>query len=149
MATRMVLKNVETWLNGSTSAFTNGRVTSLSIPYEANMLDATAFTTSTGIMGNEYEAGLVGWTVDIEAIQDYDASMVDATLFPLVGASDFIFRVAVSSTGVDAEHPQYSGRVLLQTYNPLNGNPGVLAKAPITLQGLGLLVRNTVSSSGG
>jgi hypothetical protein len=144
----MVLRNVETWLDDSTGAFTANTVKSVTINYEAEMQETTAYSTSTGVKGRTYKAGLTNFTVDIEMNQDYAASMVDATLFPLIGSSSFTFRVAVSSTGVDAANPQYTGCVFLQSYNPIAGTVGDVAGATISLQGSGVLVRNDVSCSG-
>jgi hypothetical protein len=144
----MVLKNAEVWLDDSTGAFTANTVKSVSISYEADMQDTTAYSTSTGVKGRTYKAGLTNFTVDMDLNQDYDASMVDATLFPLIGSSSFTFRVAVSSTGVDAANPQYTGAVFLQSYNPITGSVGDVAGCSITLQGSGVLVRNTASCSG-
>jgi hypothetical protein len=144
----LTLKNVETWINESTGVFTNGKVKTITINYEAAEQETTAFTTSTGIKPQTYIAGLVNWTADLECYQDYDSGQVDATLFPLIGASDFAVRFAVSSTGVDANNPQWTGHSILTSYNPINGSPGDVAMAPITLRGTGLLVRNTASCSG-
>lgn len=144
----MVLKNVELWLDDSTSAFTSNIVKSVTINYEADMQETTAYSTSTGVKGKTYKAGLTNFTVDVDLNQDYAASMVDATLFPLIGSSSFTMRVAVSCTGVDAANPQYTGCVFLNSYTPITGAVGDVAGCTISLQGSGVLTRNTASCSG-
>lgn len=144
----MVLKNPEVWLNDSTGVFTSNIVRSVSISYESDMQETSAFSTSTGAKGRTYKAGLTNFTIDMELNQDYDSSMVDATLFPLIGSSSFTVRIAISSTGVSANYPQYTGAVLLESYSPFDGAVGDMAMSTITLQGSGSLVRNTASCSG-
>jgi hypothetical protein len=144
----MVLKNCEVWLDDSTGVFTDGIVKSVTINYESDLQETTAFSTSTGVKGRTYKSGLVNFTIDMDLNQDYAASSVDAILFPLIGSSSFTVRIAVDSVGVDASNPQYTGAVFLESYSPIDGSVGDVAATSITLQGSGVLVRNTDSSSG-
>lgn len=143
----MVLKNPEVWVANSTALVAN-RIKSCTLNYEAAELETTAFSSSTGVKAQTYVAGMVNWSADIELYQDYAASNVDALMFPLIGASDFVFRAAVSTTGVDAGNPQYTGNALLTRYTPFGGSVGEVAMTSITLRGTGTLTRNESSCSG-
>ena len=68
---------------------------SITISYDADMVDSTAM----GDDDREFLAGLRSWNISVEFEQDYAASKVDATLFPLVGAAAFTTTVSRPSGG--------------------------------------------------
>jgi hypothetical protein len=143
----MVLKNPEVWIANSTALVAN-RIKSCTLNYEAAELETTAFSSSTGPIPQRYVAGMTNWSADVELYQDYAASSVDALMFPLIGADDVVMRIAISTTGVDATNPQYTGNCLLTRYTPFGGSVGEVAMTSITLRGTGVLTRNTASCSG-
>lgn len=98
-------------------------VRSLTVNYEAEMLDDTVMGTS-GTRSNR--PGLKNWSIDAEFLQDYAAGAVDATLFPLVGAAAFAIEVRPTSAAVSVTNPKYTGNAVLETYPPLTGEVGVL-----------------------
>lgn len=142
----IVLKNAVVEIN-ATSAFW-GLTRKVTVNYEADEIETTSFTSSTGLSGKTFIPGLVNWTADIEVLQDYSASLVDATLFPLIGATDFPVRIAVSSTGVSTAYPQFTGRALLPKYTPISGGVGEAGTVSFTFRGSGVLLRNTACCSG-
>lgn len=98
-------------------------VRSLTINYEAEMLDDTVMGTS-GTRSNK--PGLLNWSMEVNFLQDFAAAEVDATLFPLVGADPFPIIARPTSAAVGAGNPQYSGDAVLATYPPITGEVGTL-----------------------
>ena len=86
--------------------------------------------------------GLKDWSVEVEFNQDFAASQVDATLFPLLG-SVFTVTGKPTSAAVGTGNPQYSGPALLKEYTPIDGSVGDLATATASLVGAGTLSRAT------
>lgn len=99
---------------------------SLTINYEAEMLDDTAMGTS-GTRSNK--PGLKNWSMDVDFLQDFAAGAVDATLFALVGADPFPMIARPKSAAVGVNNPQYTGNAVLETYPPITGEVGALAMA--------------------
>ena len=114
-------------------------IRSVTINYGAEILDKTAM----GDSSRTRLAGLKDWSVDIEFNQDFAAAEVDATLFSLVGSTDFTIAIRPTSTGASATNPNFNGRCLLETYPPLGNAVGELATVSITFQGDGDLTRGT------
>jgi hypothetical protein len=111
-------------------------ITSVSLKIQADELEDTAF-------GDTYRSrlgGLKDWSVDIDFNQDFAASQVDQTLFPLLGT---VITVTVKATSAanSATNPQYSGSVLVKEYTPLDGGVGDLAKTSVSWPGAGTLTR--------
>jgi hypothetical protein len=102
----------------------SNHVRSLNITYEAEMLDDTVMGTS-GTRSNF--PGLKNWTMEANFLQDFDAGSIDATLFPLVGATPFPIEAKPTSAAVSATNPKYSGNAVLETYPPITGEVGTLA----------------------
>ena len=102
----------------------SNHVRSLTITYEAEMLDDTVMGTS-GTRSNF--PGLKNWTMEVNFLQDFAAGSVDATLFPLVGAVPFPIVAKPTSGAISATNPAYSGNAVLETYPPITGEVGTLA----------------------
>lgn len=113
-------------------------VKSVTLNYEAEMQDDT-------VMGDDTRSnkgGLKNWSVDIEFVQDWAASEVDATLFSLVGTT-FTVVLRSDSATVGATNPEYSGTGILESYPPLDNSVGELATTSVTIQPAGTLSRAT------
>lgn len=104
---------------------------SLTLNYEAEMLDDTAFGT-TGTRSNR--PGLKNWSIDAEFLQDYAGGAVDATLFPLVGAVPFAIEIRPTSAAVGATNPKFTGNAVLETYPPLSGEVGAISIVSATFR---------------
>ena len=113
-------------------------VKSVTINYSAEMLDDTAMGDNT----RSRKGGLKDWSFDITFHQDYAASNVDATLFPLVGTA-FSTVIKPTSGAVSATNPSYTGTGTLESYNPIGGGVGDLQETSITIQSAGDLSRAT------
>lgn len=114
----------------------SGLVKKVTVKTTADDKDSTA-------MGATYKArlgGLKDWTMDIEFNQDFGASQVDATLFPLLGTNSTVTAKSTSAAN-SATNPQYSGSALLKGYTPLQNTVGDLAAATANFVGAGTLSR--------
>lgn len=112
---------------------------SAALNYSVEMLDITAM----GDGARSRIAGYKEWSMDMEFNQDFDASSVDDTLFPLVGAAEFaIWLMPVKTGGVSATNPKYNGNALLENY-PFGGAVGEVATVSVTFSGSGTLTRST------
>lgn len=108
------------------------------LDYDADEVDSTAM----GDTFHERLASLRDWSVSIEFQQDFAASSVDATLFPLVGSTTTV-EVRPINAARSATNPGYSGTVLVNDYQPISGAVGDLATVSVTWPGAGPLSRLT------
>lgn len=115
-------------------------VRSLTLNYEAEMLDDTTMGTSGT---RSFRGGLKNWSVDVTFLQDYDAGGPDATCFPLVGAAAVPIAVRPTSAVLGPTNPEYQGDGSLESYPPLGGEVGTMATVDATFRAGGgsVLVR--------
>jgi hypothetical protein len=107
-------------------------VKSLTLNYEAEMLDDTVMGTS-GTRSSK--PGLKNWSLEVEFTQDFAAGSVDATLFPLIGAASFpVTAKAVKGSATSATNPMYSGNAVLENYSPIAGEVGTLGMTSCTFR---------------
>tara|TARA_Y100000310_G_scaffold309531_1_gene353723 strand:+ start:7574 stop:7993 length:420 start_codon:yes stop_codon:yes gene_type:complete len=102
----------------------------LTVDINAELLDNTAFghTARTSI------AGLKVGGMQVQFLQDYAASKVDATLFALVGASAFaVAWRPVDTDAVGATNPEYQANMVVESYQPVGEGVGDQAKATVAL----------------
>lgn len=114
-------------------------VRSVKITYKADIVDNTAM----GATAHTRLPSLKDWSAEVEFNQDFAASNVDATLFPLVGASAFAVEFRPTSLAASSTNPKFTGNALLESYPPLGGKVGDLATATASLMGTGALTRAT------
>ena len=114
-------------------------VRTVRIPYGAEVHDKTAM----GDQARRRIVGLTDFSLELEFNQDFVASEVDATLFPLVGAAAFPIIVRPDAGAVAVGNPQFTGNVVLESYPPLDGEIGTLLTASATMPGDGVLARAT------
>ena len=122
----LVLDDASVVLN---SVDLSDHVKSVSISYSAEMHDDTAMGDNT----KSNKGGLKDWSLDVTFHQDYAASSVDATLFPLVG-STFAVVVKPTSGAVSATNPSYSATGILESYTPMGGGVGELAETSAAIK---------------
>lgn len=132
----LVLKNASVTVN---SVDLSDHVKQVTLNYSAESIEDTAM----GATFKSRVAGLKDWSVDVEFYQDYAASEVDATLFPLVGAAAFAIIVKPDAGATSATNPAYSGNVLLPEYTPVAGSVGEISMASVTFEADGILTRAT------
>lgn len=99
--------------------------------------------TSLGSAGwREVAAGLKSGSVTLNFQQDFGASGVDATLYPLIGTEGTVVIRPTSGT-VSATNPAYTATVLVSQYTPIAGSVGDLATFDVTFPTVGAISRAT------
>ena len=108
-------------------------------------LEITADEIVTTAMGDTFQArtgGLKDGTLSIEFQQDFAASEVDATLWPLLGSTT-TFEVKPTSGAVSSTNPKYSGSVLVNSHSPVANGVGELATMSVSFPTSGTITRAT------
>lgn len=130
-----VLTNAYVVLN---SVNLSDHVKQVTLDYKAELQDSTAMGDTT----RERLGGLKDWTLTIEFFQDYAASNVEATLFPLVGTT-FAVEVRADAGAVSTSNPKYTGTGILEGLPLVSGSVGDMAMASVTINAAGALTRAT------
>ena len=116
----------------------SGKVRSVVLTYEVEAVDAT-------VMGGNRAniAGIQNNQVEITFAQDFAASNVEATVFPLVGTTTTII-VKPTSSAFSTTNPSYTVTgAYLANHTPINaGEVGALGETSLTFQG-GTLAKAT------
>jgi len=88
--------------------------------------------------------GLKDGTLQLDFMQDFAASSVDATLFPLLGSSTFATVVITPTSGtVSATNPSYTAVCLVNQYSPFASSVGDLATVSVSFPTTGTVTRGT------
>ena len=99
--------------------------------------------TSLGSSGwREVAAGLKSGSVTLNFQQDFGASGVDSTLYPLIGTEGTVVIRPTSGT-ISATNPAYTAVVLVSQYTPIAGAVGDLATFDVTFPTVGQITRAT------
>lgn len=111
-------------------------------------MDITADEVETTSFGRTFRTrvgGLKDGSVSLDFHQDFGASSVDATLFPLLGAQATVVVVPTSGT-VSATNPSYTGVFLVTQYQPFASSVGDLATLSVQWPAAGTagITRGTV-----
>ncbi len=115
----------------------SGHVESVTVEYGADTPERTAMSDGT----RTRLPGLLDWSIEITFRQDFAASLVDKTLFDLVGAAAFAIELRPDAGAVSATNPKFTGNALISSYSPMGGSVGDTAAAPVTLMADGALTR--------
>lgn len=99
-------------------------------------------TTSFGKTFRERIGGLKDASVSLDFHQDFGATAVDATLFPLIGGTVAIV-VKPTSGAVSATNPTYSFTALCTSYSPFANSVGDLATLSVSWPVTGTVTRGT------
>lgn len=111
---------------------------SVTLEIDADELDSTTFG---GDGWKSSIGGLKSASIKIDLDQDFDASKVDATLWPLIGTV-FPVTIRAKADPVAANNPEYAGNALLTKYSPMDGSVGDLAETSIEMSGSGAWSRS-------
>jgi len=122
-------------ING-TNLSTN--LNSVELALESDDLETTAF----GTTFRERIGGLKSGSLTLQFMQDFAASSVDATLFPLYNTLATVVILPTSST-VSATNPSYTAVCLVNSYSPFASSVGDIATFSITLPTSGTVTRAT------
>ena len=111
---------------------------SVTVNYEIDSVEATAF----GSTGHTFVGGLQNVSCEIEFMQDFAATKVEATIFPLVGTQTTV-TVRPSSASTSATNPLYTvSNTFLAAHTPVAAAVGELAMTSLSFTG-GTLVKTT------
>ena len=104
---------------------------SVSLNYEVDSVETTAF----GSTGHKFTGGLQNNSLDIELMQDFAASNVEATIFPLVGTTTTVV-IKPTSAAVGATNPSYTlTGCFLAAHTPVGTAVGELAMTSLSFTG--------------
>ena len=132
---RLVLTNVEVTIGG---VDLSNHIASVTLGSTYDVVETTAFAGISGASGSvpyaakTRVAGLVDNSVTLEFHQDFAASSVEQTIYPLLGTTVQVVVQPVASGSVDATNPSYTFQAVVSEWTPLNGAVGELATASVT-----------------
>ena len=104
---------------------------SVTLNYEVDSVEVTAF----GDTGHKFAGGLQNITVDIELMQDFAASSVEASVYGLVGTTTTIV-IKPTSAAVSSTNPSYTVTgAFLAAHTPVAASVGELATTSLSFTG--------------
>jgi hypothetical protein len=107
------------------------RSNNVTVNYEIDSIEVTAF----GSGGHTFAGGLQNNSVEISLMQDFAASNVEATVYPLVGTTTTLV-IKPTSSAVGATNPSYTiSNAFLASHTPVAGAVGELAMTTLTFTG--------------
>lgn len=111
---------------------------SVTLNYEVDSVEVTAF----GDSGHKFAGGLQNLSVEIAMMQDFAASLTEATIYPLVGTTTTLI-IRADSGAVSATNPTYTvSNAFLAAHTPVAGAVGELMMSTLTFTG-GTVVKTT------
>lgn len=122
-----VLKNASVTVN---SVDLSPYVSSVTVDYKFDEISTDAM----GATGHTWVAGLQSSSVVVNLNQDFAATKVEATVFPLVGTTTTVV-VKADSGAVSATNPSYTCSGFLANSQPIQGAVGELAAMQLTFNG--------------
>ena len=129
----LVLTDADITVNG---VVLSDRANSVTLNYEIDSVETTAF----GSVGHKFTGGLQNNSCDIEFMQDFAATEVEATIFPLVGTTTTV-TVRGTSGATSATNPLYTlSGTFLAAHTPVAAAVGELTMTSLSFTG-GTLVK--------
>lgn len=112
---------------------------SVTLNYEIDSIEVTSF----GDGGHKFAGGLQNNSCEIAFMQDFAASNVEATVYPIVGTTTTIVMKPTSAV-TSATNPTYTlTGTFLAAHTPIAASVGELAMTTLSFTG-GTLVKTTV-----
>jgi len=121
---RIVLTDVAVTIN---SVDLSDHIASVTLTTSADAVETTAF----GQDSRTRVGGLKDNSVTFDFHQDFSATEVEATIYPLIGTLTAV-TVKPTAGAVAADNPEYQFQALVTEWTPLNGAVGELATASVT-----------------
>lgn len=90
----------------------------------------------------EVLGGIKSGELALEFLQDVSASALDSIMWPLLGTV-VTFEVRADSAAVGTSNPSYTGSVLINGWNPIQGSVGDEAKTSVSYPTSGAVARAT------
>lgn len=111
---------------------------SVTLNYEVDSVEDTSF----GSGGHTFAAGLQNVSCEIALMQDFAATSVEATVYPLVGTKTTVV-IKPTSSAVSATNPSYTlTNTFLAAHTPVAATVGEMAMTTLTFTG-GTLAKAT------
>lgn len=139
---RIVLTDVDVTIGG---VDLSNHISSVTLTSTYDVLETTAFGGgNVPAAAKTRTPGLVDNSVTFEFHQDFAASSVEATIYPLLGT---VVAVTVKPTQavVGATNPEYQFDAVISEWTPLNGAVGELATASVTWPVTGAIVKDVTA----
>ena len=132
---KLVLTDAKVTIN---SVNLSDHINSITIETKDDIVETTAF----GSTAKTRVAGLADNSVTIDFMQDFAASNVEATIYPLLGSATTIV-VTPTSSAASTTNPSYTFSALISEWTPLKGSIGALATASVTWPISGTITKAT------
>lgn len=133
---KFVLKNARVEVN---SVDLSAWVQSVTLNVNPEIQDASTMGTNSRIR----LAGLLDWNVEIVFTQNFDSGTVDETLFAIInGGVPVNIKIRPVNTTIGPTNPEYTGDVMLSTYQPVGNAIGETATINASFQSSGDLTRD-------
>ncbi len=132
---KIVLTDVDVTIN---SIDLSDHIAQVTLNTDVNEVVTTAF----GDSAVTRVGGLKDSSVQIDFHQDFAATSVEATMYPLIGTVT-TFVVKPLSAAVSATNPSYSFSALVSSWSPINGAVGDLATVSVTYPVSGVITKAT------
>jgi hypothetical protein len=130
----IVLTNASVTIN---SVALSDHANNVQLTYELDSVEITAFGSN-----HNFTGGLQNNQLQIDLFQDFAASNVEATIYPLVGTAVTVVIKPVNTT-TSSTNPAYTiTSAFLASHTPVMGAVGEIAKTSLTFTG-GTLVKTT------
>ena len=142
---RIVLTNVKVMFTDNTAALVDisDHIASVTLTSTYDVVETTAFSTdAVPAAAKTRQAGLVDNSVTLEFHQDFAASSIEATIYPMLGKVSAI-TVSPTDDAVSATNPEYQFNAVVSEWTPLNGAVGELSTASVTWPITGKIVKAT------
>ena len=124
----IVLTNASITVN---SVDLSAHANSVTVNYEIDSVEATAF----GSTGHTFVGGLQNVSCEIEFMQDFAATKVEATIFPLVGTQTTVV-IKPTTSAVSATNPSYTlSSTYLASHTPVAASVGEMAMTSLSFTG--------------
>jgi hypothetical protein len=121
---KIVLTDAKVTIN---SVNLSDHINSITLETKDDIVETTAF----GSTAKTRVAGLADNSVTFDFMQDFAASNVEATIYPLIGTATTIV-VQPTSSAVGTTNPTYTFSAIISEWSPLKGGIGQLATASVT-----------------
>lgn len=109
----------------------SAKANSVTVNYEIDSVESTAF----GSSGHTFVGGLQNVSCEIEFMQDFAATMTEATIFPLVGTQTTVV-IKPTTSAVSATNPSYTlSSTYLAAHTPVAASVGEMAMTSLSFTG--------------
>jgi hypothetical protein len=132
---KLVLTNASVSIAGTDLSTS---ITNITLETKYDIIETTTF----GNTAKTRVAGLADNQITLDFLQDFAASSVEATIYPLLGTAQTIIVKPVSGS-TTTTNPQYTVSALISDWTPLKGAVGQLATASVTWPISGTITKAT------